>query len=245
MRACGTWALLAQVHRIRTVAVAAFKRVVRLQARPFMQREFTLARPAELDSVQTLLVSAAEAPLRYRQRGRLAMVDAATYSAVELLRTGYQVEIRALRPDDRTDLLAAVGRTSGQSLYRRFFALRRRFTEKEIAFFVNVDFVKHVALVAVAEESGRPTIIGGGRYVVVQPGKAEVAFAVVDQYQGQGIGAALLRHLVAIARGAGLTELIAEVLPENEPMLKVFEKSGLRLSTKREPKVIHLTLQLS
>jgi RimJ/RimL family protein N-acetyltransferase len=172
------------------------------------------------------------------------MSEAANYSAVESLRTGGRLEIRALRPDDRAELSAAFDRTSTQSRYRRFFAVRRGFTEKEIAFFVNVDFIKHVALVAVTEEGGRPAIVGGGRYVVVQPGKAELAFAVVDQYQGQGIGAALLRHLVAIARAAGLTELIAEVLPENEPMLKVFEKSGLRLSTKREARVVHTTLHL-
>ena len=79
-------------------------------------------------------------------------------------------------------------------------------------------------MVAVVEESGRPVIVGGGRYVVVQLGKAEVAFAVVDQYQApQGIGASLMHHLAAIARVAGLDELIAEVLPDNIPMLKVFE----------------------
>jgi GNAT superfamily N-acetyltransferase len=186
-----------------------------------------------------------QSPTPDRSSGSPAILDAATYSAVESLRTGRQVEIRALRPDDKAGLIAAFDRTSTQSRYRRFFAVRRGFTEKEIAFFVNVDFVKHVALVAVADESGQPTIVGGGRYVVVQPGKAEVAFAVVDQYQGQGIAAALLRHLVAIARGAGLAELIAEVLPDNEPMLKVFEKSGLPVSTKREPGVVHLTLRVS
>ena len=119
------------------------------------------------------------------------------------------------------------------------------FGEQEIAFFLNVDFVDHVALVAVADEGGRPVIAGGGRYVVVQPGKAEVAFAVVDEYQGQGIGAALMRRLAAIARAAGLKELIAEVLPENIAMLKVFEKSGLRVSTRREPRVVHVALGLS
>jgi hypothetical protein len=36
---------------------------------------------------------------------------------------------------------------------------------------------------------GRPEIVGGARYVVTKSGEAEVAFAVVDQYQGQGIGA--------------------------------------------------------
>ena len=173
------------------------------------------------------------------------MSEVAEYSIVELLRDGRRVEIRALRPDDRADLLAAVDRTSDQSVYRRFFGARRGFTEQEIAFFLNVDFVNHVALVAVAEEDERPVIVGGGRYVVVQPGKAEVAFAVVDQYQGHGIGAALMRHLAAIARRAELKQLIAEVLPDNSAMLKVFEKSGLRLSTRREPRVVHVALELS
>jgi GNAT superfamily N-acetyltransferase len=71
-----------------------------------------------------------------------------------------------------------------------------------------------------------------------------VAFVVVDQYQGQGIGAALLRHLAGIAREARLEELIAEVLPANIGMLKVFEKSGLRLSTRREAQVVHVVLDL-
>jgi RimJ/RimL family protein N-acetyltransferase len=172
------------------------------------------------------------------------MLEAATYSAFEALRDGRRVEIRALRPDDRADLIAAVSRSSAQSLYRRFFAVRRDFTEQEIAFFLNVDFVNHVALIAVVEESARPVIAGGGRYIVVQPGKAEVAFAVVDQYQGRGIGTVLMHHLAAIARGAGLKELIAEVLPDNRPMLKVFEKSGLPLSMKREPHVVYVTLRL-
>jgi GNAT superfamily N-acetyltransferase len=172
------------------------------------------------------------------------MLEAAKYSAVELLRNGLRVEIRSLRPDDRAELVAAIGRTSTQSLIRRFFAAKRGFTEQEIAFFLNVDFVSHVALVAVVEEGGRPVIVGGGRYIILQPGKAEVAFAVIDERQGQGIGAALMQHLVAIARKSGLKELIAEVLPDNVPMLKVFEKSGLRLSTTREARVVHVTLQL-
>jgi RimJ/RimL family protein N-acetyltransferase len=175
----------------------------------------------------------------------MAMVEAAKYSAVEELRNGRRVEIRALRPDDRADLLAAVGRTGAESLFRRFFAAKRRFSEKEIAFFLSVDFVNHVALAALVEEGKRPVIVGGGRYIVVQPGKAEVAFAVVDQYQGQGIGATLMHHLATIARSSGLRELVAQVLPDNTAMLKVFEKSGFGLSTKRESGVVHVALRLT
>jgi RimJ/RimL family protein N-acetyltransferase len=174
----------------------------------------------------------------------LAMSEAAKYSAFELLRNGRQINIRALRPEDRADVVAAVDRVSARSLYRRFFGLRRHFSEKEINFFLNVDFANHVALVAVVRDGGRAAIVGGGRYVGVRSGVAEVAFTVVDKYQGQGIGTALMRHLATLARNAGLKELIAEVLPENMPMLKVFEKSGLRLSTKREAGVVHVALQL-
>jgi RimJ/RimL family protein N-acetyltransferase len=173
------------------------------------------------------------------------MLEAARYSAFATLRDGRRVEIRALRPDDRAELAVAVARASSESLYRRFFAVKRSFTESEIDFFVNVDFVDHVALVAVVDESGRPVIAGGARYVVVQSGTAEVAFAIVDQYQGQGLGAALMHHLAAIAGSAGLRELVAEVLLDNVPMLKVFEKSGLPISMKREPQVVHVSLQLS
>ena len=172
------------------------------------------------------------------------MSETAKYSTVQALRDGRRVEIRALKPEDRADLLAAIDRTSTQSLYRRFFAVKRGFSETEKAFFLNINFVDHVALVALLEEEGRQMIVGGGRYVVLEPGKAEVAFVVVDQYQGQGIGAALMQHLAAIARGAGLQELVAEVLPDNVSMLKVFEKSGLRISTKRESGVVHVILRL-
>jgi GNAT superfamily N-acetyltransferase len=113
-----------------------------------------------------------------------------------------------------------------------------------LEYFSDIDFVSHVALVVVAEEGGGPVIVGGGRYVVVEPGRAEVAFALVDEYQGQGIGAALMRHLAAIARDAGLKELIAEVLPENIAMLKVFGKSRLHSTMRREAGTTHVTLHL-
>jgi RimJ/RimL family protein N-acetyltransferase len=173
------------------------------------------------------------------------MFDAAKYSAVETLRNGRQVEIRALQPEDRDDFVAAAHSMSTKSLHRRFFAVRREFTEKETAFFVNVDFINHVALVAVFKENGQSAVVGGGRYVVVKSGQAEVAFAVVDQYQGQGIGAALMHHLGTIACAADIRELIADVLPENVAMLKVFESSGFQMNTERDFGIVRVALRLS
>ena len=110
---------------------------------------------------------------------------------------------------------------------------------------MDVDFVGHVALVAELEEDGRGVIIGGSRYVLLEPGKAEVAFVVVDRYQEQGVGTALMRHLAAIARHAELEELTAEVLADNTSMLKVFEKSGLRVGITRDADVMHVALRFS
>lgn len=166
------------------------------------------------------------------------------YSTTEHLRDGREIEIRALRPDDKDDMLAAVGRTGTQSLQRRFFVVKRGFSEKEIDFFMNIDFSNHVALIALAGEDGRQVIIGGGRYIVTEPGKAEIAFVVIDDYQGQGIGTLLMRHLAVIARKAGLKELIAEVLPENAAMRKVFSKFGFRAQRGHDPQVVHLAMPL-
>ena len=173
------------------------------------------------------------------------MRNASDYHAIEQLRDGRQIEMRALRPDDERDMLAAIDHTSTQSLQRRFFAVKKGFSQREIDYFMKIDFRDHVALVALTDEVGRPAIIGGGRYIVVEPGKAEVAFIVVDEYQGQGLGGHLMRHLAAIARDAGLKQLIADVLPENTAMLRVFNKFGFRPGPKREPQVIHLVKELA
>jgi RimJ/RimL family protein N-acetyltransferase len=173
------------------------------------------------------------------------LVEPSNYSAIEKLRNGERIEIRAVRQQDRDDLLAAVSHTSSESLYRRFFAVRRHFSETEESFYLNIDFVSHVALVALAEENGQQIIVGGGRYVVSEPGQAEVAFTVIDKYQGRGLGLALLRHLAMIGRQAGLHELVAYVLPDNRAMLKVFEKSGLKYAAKREAGSLYVKLGLS
>lgn len=165
------------------------------------------------------------------------------YSVQEQLRDGRPVKIRALRPDDETGMLAAIDRTGTESLKRRFFVTKRKFSDKETAFFMNIDFVNHVALVAEIDEDGGTAIVGGGRYVVIESGQAEIAFTVVDAFQRQGIGAILVRHVVGLARAAGLKQLSADVLPENVAMLHVLGKFGFQ-PRGMDPQVVHLTLPL-
>ena len=172
------------------------------------------------------------------------MSEAINYTARELLSDGSQIDIRALRREDEADMLAAISRTSAQSLQRRFFVMKRHFSDKERAFFMDIDFKNHVAIVAVAEEANRKVIVGGGRYIVFEPGRAEMAFVVIDTWQGRGVGSILMRHLVKFAGAAGLQELTAEVLPENAAMIKVFRKFGFTPAARRDPQTLHLVLKL-
>lgn len=179
--------------------------------------------------------------------GQIAMPEpnASEYFASETLRDGSTVEIRALRPQDRSEMLAAVQRTSSESLFRRFFGPKRNFSEKEVAYFMEVDFDSHVALVARIVGAEGTEIVAGGRYIRTAPHRAELAFVVIDEHQGKGIGTALLRQLIALAREAGLNELTAEVLPENRSMLAVFRKAGFEPGPRHDPRVAHLSLQLA
>jgi GNAT superfamily N-acetyltransferase len=175
---------------------------------------------------------------------RAGTMQSSRYSQFETLRDATRLEIRAQQPEDQAAMLEAFGRMSEQSRYTRFFAPKRGLSEKEIAHFMNVDFVNHVALVAVAGDAGSQRIVGAGRYIVSQPGTAELAFMVDEAHQGKGIASVLIRHLAAIARAAGLDGLHAEVLDANAPMLKVFGKSGLAMSTERQQGVVHVALRL-
>lgn len=172
------------------------------------------------------------------------MSEAIDYTARELLRDGSQIEIRALRRKDEADMLAAIEKTSAQSLQRRFFVMKRHFSDKERAFFLDVDFKDHVAIVAIAGDAGRKVIVGGGRYIVFEPGRAEMAFVVIDTWQGRGVGSILMRHLIKIASDAALEELTAEVLPENTAMIKVFGKFGFNPARRRDLQILHLVRKL-
>jgi len=170
------------------------------------------------------------------------MIDAASYARRDTLRDGTSVEIRALHPEDAVEMLAALDQTSAQSRRRRFFVPKQHFSDRERDFFMEVDFEHHVALVACVDDAG---IVGGGRYIVVEPGRAEMAFMVIDAWQGRGIGGLLLRHLIALAREAKLSALTAEVLPENAAMLSLFDRFGFVRAKGGDTDAVHLELKLT
>jgi GNAT superfamily N-acetyltransferase len=171
----------------------------------------------------------------------------AGYSVAERLRDGRELLIRAIRPEDKGQMADALRELSSESFYRRTFSQKRDLSHDDLKRLTEVDFENVVALTAVMTEEGQERIVGGGRYIRTGEAvpKAEVAFLVDDAHQRCGIGSRIFRHLVSIARAAGITIFEADVLPSNDGMLRLFDRSGLRVTRTRTRDAVHVTIELT
>src|ERR1700732_3928904 len=149
-----------------------------------------------------------------------------TYAVDEILRDGSPIHIRAIAPTDKDLLFAHFSRLSQDSRYTRFFGAKRSLTRDELARLTDIDFDYQVGLTATLIDGGKEQFIGVGRFFRLEDRtRAEVAFAVLDAYQGRGIATALLEHLRRIAAASGILEFTAEVMASNRHMLDVFRES--------------------
>ena len=141
---------------------------------------------------------------------------------------GLNIFIRPIKISDEPLLKNFVYSLSDQSMYRRFMSVRKDMPHERLQDLVIIDYTREVAiLVFTTHDEKKELILGVGRYYI-DPGMhtAEVAFAVRDDYQKQGIGTELLAYLTYLAKREGLLGFTAEVLAENRPMLHTFEKGG-------------------
>ncbi|MFQ5966058.1 MAG: GNAT family N-acetyltransferase [Acidimicrobiia bacterium] len=147
------------------------------------------------------------------------------------LRDGTRVRIRPITPDDRDRLKEGFERLSPRSRYLRFLAPVAELTPEMLDYLTEVDYHDHFAWGALAlDQEGHPGI-GVARYVRLhdEPEVAEPAVAVADEYQGRGLGTALLYTLSDTAVQHGIKRFRALVLAENEAMLQVFREMGASL----------------
>jgi RimJ/RimL family protein N-acetyltransferase len=135
------------------------------------------------------------------------------------LRDGRRVGLRAIRTGDEKALLQLLSGLSPESRRRRFFT-----GAANIAGAAHTEaaecWPKAIGLVATADGDGgliaHAVAVRGDRH------EAEVAFEVADEYHGQGLATLLLIRLAALADSHGITQFVADVLPENHAMLAVF-----------------------
>ncbi|MGW1059685.1 bifunctional acetate--CoA ligase family protein/GNAT family N-acetyltransferase [Micromonospora rubida] len=160
-----------------------------------------------------------------------------------LLSDGATVGLRPIRPDDAQGIVAMHSRFSERTRYLRYFSPYPRIPERDLRRFVVVDHRDREAFVVLAADR----IVAVGRYERLGPQapEAEVAFVVEDAYQGRGIGSVLLEHLADAARRAGIVRFVAEVLPANGAMLRVFADFGYQVQRQYADGVVHLSFPIA
>jgi RimJ/RimL family protein N-acetyltransferase len=162
-----------------------------------------------------------------------------------VLTDGRRLRLRPLLPSDEAAYRRFVASISPRSQYYRFFSPRRTLTEREIDRFLHMDHVDRLALAAEDEAAGELVAVARYDRSATEPAAAEVAFVVRDDHQGRGLGPQLLAHLAAAARPNGITRFEASVLPDNQPMLKVFGRSGWLTHRRLEDGAIMVAMDLT
>ncbi|MET3985027.1 GNAT family N-acetyltransferase [Streptomyces sp. PvR034] len=173
----------------------------------------------------------------------------AHWEADVVLRDGGTARIRPITTEDADRLVSFYEQVSDESKYYRFFAPYPRLSAKDVYRFTHHDYVDRVGLAATIGGEFIATVrfdrIGSdGRPASGPADEAEVAFLVQDAHQGRGVASALLEHIGAVARERGIRRFVAEVLPANVKMIKVFKDVGYEQKRSFEDGSVHLTLDL-
>lgn len=156
-----------------------------------------------------------------------AVFDARTLE----LRDGTRLHVRPIVPDDEPLLHEAVAAMSERTVYFRFFSPIKRMSDALAHRLAVVDYRDRFAIVAATRRPHSPSqkerIVGVARYDRARDTDvAEVAVAVIDEFQRRGLGSVLLAELARVARSQGIRTFQLIVLPENRQMLGLLRNMG-------------------
>jgi acetyltransferase len=139
------------------------------------------------------------------------------------------VRVRPIRPEDAAREKRFFDALSAHSRYQRFMQYLPQLSDRMLARFTQLDYDRELALAALWQDE----FVAVGRYAPNQDGlTAEFALVVADDWQGKGLGHALLERLCEAARAAGYQELVGHILEANRDMLQLAAHLGFTERTR-------------
>ena len=150
------------------------------------------------------------------------------------MKDGTPVAIRPIRPEDEPLMVKFHETLSDRSVYLRYLhmlKLSQRVAHERLTRICFIDYAREMALVVErTDEKGEKTIIAVGRLQrLPTEGEAEFALLVSDEYQGRGLGPALMGRVIDVARSEGLKTLKADILSDNSAMQRLCARLGFKL----------------
>ncbi len=168
------------------------------------------------------------------------------FSEYVLLRDGLSVLLRTATKDDVPAIEELMRSVSRESLAMRFMGAVAQVSRSVIEIMCSGEPRDRLSLLAIVGQEPDSRVVGIGNYISLGVrGKAEVAFLVLDEFQGRGISTLLLERLAGIAAGNGFVGFEAEVLYENQPMINVFRDSGFEVHQAMNGGSIHVEFPVS
>jgi acyl-CoA hydrolase/RimJ/RimL family protein N-acetyltransferase len=156
---------------------------------------------------------------------------------------GNDIRFRSMKPSDEEAMRRFFYRCSREMIFYRFFYSIKTMSHDKMQEYVNVDYEREVSIVGFGGEKGDGRIIAEARLIQEETSNfGEVAFLIDAPYQGMGVASYLLGLLIVEARKRGLAGLTAQVLAENQAMIKVFEKTKLPLKTNLDSGVFQVKI---
>ena len=156
--------------------------------------------------------------------------------AYRTTKRGLEIFLRPVKISDEPLLKEFFHLLSDESLRRRFLGGLKSMPHERLQKFVVIDYTQAIVILAILKsEDEKEEVIGIGQYNIDEAAHvADVAFAVRDDYQGQGVGAQLLIYLTYLAKKRGLLGFTADVAADNRRMIHLFEKMGFDIRKRLE-----------
>ncbi|MDD5285292.1 MAG: GNAT family N-acetyltransferase [Desulfuromonadaceae bacterium] len=152
------------------------------------------------------------------------------YECRLLLKNGREVFIRPILPSDGHLLVELFNKMSPRSRYLRFMTNLRELPEELLHNLTHLDYYNGFALACLVEEDGKDAIIAVGRYSL-DPDEniADLALAVRDDWQQQGIGKTLLLNIISIGKEHGISRFGSVMDPQNHIMKQTLLELGYQV----------------
>ena len=230
-----------QVHAIVVLRPGSTATDPRHQGHTRVQSIAAYKVPKTIDfRTEPLPVSGALKPLKTRAPCALLGWTRTVKGSVALT-DGTTVDLREMQAQDDADLVRFHHTLSTETTYLRFFSVHPELSVAELDRFTHVDHRDREAIVARIDGA----IVGVARFDRINDSdRAEVAFVVSDLWQGHGLGTTMFAALAARAREVGISWFVADTLPHNTKMLRVFHDAGLPVSSEFRDGVVHLVIGL-
>ncbi len=147
----------------------------------------------------------------------LRLNDLRQHSDIVALRSGGSLTVRFVEPRDAEGLQGYFRSLSVRSRYNRFLGAMSELPRTELDHFIHVGEGDRFSVVATMLVDGIETVVGEARYAFdADTASFEFGLSIDDRWQGQGIGAALLKNLECRAAAFGAKRLFGDTLRSND-----------------------------